>query len=578
MATLSTTGAGTAGDDQALGEEKKKVAWHGQPPQLRILEWVESERGNVWILVVYSVAIALLSLVLPVAVQAMVNTIAFGSLLQPVFVLGAIVFVALAFVAVLDAARTWVVEVVQRRIFVRLTSVAVHRLLRVKVEAFDSGHGPELVNRFFDVFNVQKGGAILLVDGLAILMQILVGMTLLALYHPLLLGFGVLILGAILFVLFPMGRGAVDTAIYESKAKYAMAAWLEELARFPSTFKTAPGAKLANERANELATKYLYYRGKHFRVLFRQIIGSVSLEAIASSALLIGGGWLVIDRQLTLGQLVAAELVLSGVVQGFSKIGKQLETFYDLMAAVDKLGYLTDLPLEASGKESLPAQATPASFEMSGVRFAYNSSAPILDRASWRLNPGDRIAITGASGSGKSSLLDLMYRYREPEAGRLEIDGHDYRDLNLDALRGQVLLVRDEGTFQGSVVENVRLGSEHSYTEVRDALNRVGLEAQVLALSDGLETELSTFGLPLSRSQCCRLILARAVLQKPRLLLIDEVLDSLVDTPGGEQLCRLILDKSNPWTVVVTTRNATVAGMCDREFTVENGQIREVLR
>lgn len=578
MATLSTTaGAGASGDDHSL-TYKKKTAWHGQPPQLRAFEWVEAERGNVWILVVYSIAIALLSLVAPIAVQAMVNTIAFGSLLQPVVVLGLIVFVALTFVAVLDAARTWVVEVVQRRIFVRLTSVAVHRLLRVKVEAFDSGHGPELVNRFFDVFNVQKGGAILLVDGLAILMQILVGMALLAVYHPLLLGFGVLILGAILFILFPMGRGAVDTAIYESKAKYAMAAWLEELARFPSTFKTAPGMKLANERANELASKYLYYRAKHFRILFRQIIGSVSLEAIAFSALLIGGGWLVIDRQLTLGQLVAAELVLSGVVQGFSKIGKQLETFYDLMAAVDKLGYLTDLPLEDSGKESLPPAATPASFEMSGVRFAYNAGAPILDRASWRLNPGERIAITGASGSGKSSLLDLMYRYREPEAGRLEIDGHDYRDLKLEALREQVLLVRDEGAFEGTVVENVRLGSEHTYTEVREALSRVGLETQVMALSDGLETKLSTFGIPLSRSQCCRLMLARAILQKPRLLLIDEVLDALVDTPGGEQLCRLILDRANPWTVVLTTRNAAVAGMCDREFTIQDGQIREVLR
>jgi ABC-type bacteriocin/lantibiotic exporter with double-glycine peptidase domain len=573
MATLSTA----VSEDIAPSKEKK-TAWYGQPPQLRIFEWIEAERGNVWILIVYSVGIALLSLVSPVAVQAMVNTIAFGSLLQPVFVLGAIVFVALAFVAVLDAARTWVVEIIQRRIFVRLTSVAVHRLLRVKVEAFDSGHGPELVNRFFDVFNVQKGSAVLLVDGLSILMQILVGMTLLALYHPLLLGFGVVLLGAIVFILFPLGRGAVDTAIYESKAKYSMAAWLEELARFPSTFKTAPGAKLASERANELATQYLYYREKHFKVLFRQIIGSVSLEAIASSALLIGGGWLVIDRQLTLGQLVAAELVLSGVVSGFSKIGKQLETYYDLMAAVDKLGYLTDLPLEPSGKESLPESSGPAAFEMSGVDFTYNSAAPILERASWRLNPGDRVAITGASGSGKSSLLELMYGFREPEAGRLEIDAHDYRDLKLDALRAQVQLVRDEGAFQGSVLENVRLGADRSYPEVREALGRVGLEAQVLALPQGLETELSTFGLPLSKSQCCRLILARAILQKPRLLLIDEVLDTLVDTPGGEQLCRLILDRSNPWTVAVTTGNPAVAAMCDREFTIDNGQIREVLR
>jgi ABC-type bacteriocin/lantibiotic exporter with double-glycine peptidase domain len=574
MATVSASSAA----EEATSTYAAR-AWHGEPPKDRVFGWIDSERGNVWTLAIYSIAIALLSLVLPVAIQALVNTIAFGSLLQPVVVLGTIVFVALAFVAVLDALRTWVVEIIQRRIFVRVTSVAVHRLLRVKVESFDSGHGPELVNRFFDVVTVQKGGAVLLVDGLAILTQILVGMTLLAVYHPLLLGFGVVILGAIVVILFPMGRGAVDTAIYESKAKYAVAAWLEELARFPSTFKTGPGAKLANERANELAGRYLYYRGKHFRVLFRQIIGSVSLEAVASSALLIGGGWLVIERQLTLGQLVAAELVLTRVVGSFSKIGKHLETYYDLLAAVDKLGYLMDLPLESTGREVLPASTGPARFEMTGVSFVYDSGVPVFDRASWRVNAGERVAITGASGSGKSSLLDLIYRFRDPEVGRLEFDSHDYRDLNLEALRSQIQLVRDEGAFQGTVIENVRLGEKsYSLLEVREVLAKVGIEQQVLSLPNGLETELSTFGLPLSKSQCCRLILARAILQKPRLMLIDEVLDSLVDLPGGEQLCRLILDKSNPWTVVVTTRNTLIASMCDREYTMEDGQIREVLR
>lgn len=558
-------------------EEKAISAqpWYGQPPKQRVFQWIDSERASIWTLVVYSIAIAFLSLVLPIASQAMVNTIAFGSLIQPVVILALVVFVALGFSAVLEGMRTWVMEILQRRIFVRVTSVAVHRLLRVRLEAFDAGHGPELVNRFFDVVTVQKGGATLLVDGLAIVIQTVVGLLLLAVYHPFLLGFGVLILVSIIFVLFPLGRGAVATAIYESKAKYAVAAWLEELARFPATFKTEAGAKLALSRANNLAGDYLYYRGKHFRVLFRQIMGAVSLEALSSAALLAGGGWLVIERQLTLGQLVAAELVLARVVGSFSKIGKQLENYYDLLAAVDKLGYLTDLPLEDEGREPLQALPGPAKFSMSGVDFTYDSGLRVFENAACAVDPGERVAVTGPTGAGKSTLMDLICRFREPSSGRLELDGVDYRDVTLTSLRAQIQLVRDEGVINATILEDVRLGDDKlSSQDVRQALQQVGLEDQILAFPEGLETELSTGGQPLSKSQCNRLLLARAIIQKPRLLLLDEVLDALVDTPDGKALCRWVLDRSHPWSVIVITRSAEVAGMCDRQYTLVDGQFR----
>ena len=180
---------------------------------------------------IYSVAIGLLSLVVSVAVQSLVNTVAFGNLLQPLFVLTLVVLAGLGFSGVLQGLRTFVVELLQRRIFVRISSDVVHKLLRAKVEAFDGHHGPELVNRFLEVVTVQKSGALLLIDGLSILMQTSIGMILLAVYHPWLLAFDVLLFLAILVVLFPMGRGAVATSILESKAKYELVAWLEEIAR-----------------------------------------------------------------------------------------------------------------------------------------------------------------------------------------------------------------------------------------------------------------------------------------------------------------------------------------------------------
>lgn len=547
-------------------------------PSQRLFNWIRAEKRDLWAMVAYSIAIGLFTLAVPVATQAMVNTIAFGSVLQPVVLLGLVVLIALGFSSVLRSLRSWVVEVIQRRVFVRVTSDAVHRLLGVKIEAYDPGHGPELVNRFFEVVTIQKSGSLLLVDGLTILMQTLVGLILLAVYHPLLLAFGVVILVSIVVILFPLGSGAVPTAILESKAKYSIAAWLEELARFPATFKSAAGTALAVRRADQLTTEYLRYRAQHFRVLFRQIIGSFALESLSSAVLLAAGGYLVIQRQLTLGQLVAAELILAVVVGSFSKFGKQLETYYDLLAAVDKLGYLTDLPMEASGPEAIPGGG-PALFEMRDAHFAHATGATILDGTNLRVEPGERVAITAPGGTGKSSLLDLIYGVRQPASGRLRIDGLDYRDIRLDSFRQQVQLVRGAEVFQGTVRDNVSMGDPGlAPQDVRDALASAGLLEEILRLPDGLETPLTTGGLPLSHSQCLRLVLARAIVHRPRLLLIDEALDYLIETAGGEALCQRVFAPGNRWTAIVATRHPVVASLCDRQLQLESGKIVEVAR
>ena len=268
----------------------------GQPrldPLVRLRALLEGERRTLWVAVVYSAVIGLLSLVLPVAVQSLVNTIAFGSVLQPLVVLTLFVFVALGFSTALNAMRAFVVEVIQRSIFARVATDVTWRLIRVRADAFDRYHGPELVNRFFDTVTVQKSASLLLIDGLSILMQTLIGMILLAIYHPWLAAFDVLLILAMLAIIFALGRGAIGTSIRESKAKCAL-----ELARTAGgpfiTFKSPGGPEYAVRRSQRLLEDYLTYRSKHFRILVRQIIGSFALQAIASSALLGIGGWLVI--------------------------------------------------------------------------------------------------------------------------------------------------------------------------------------------------------------------------------------------------------------------------------------------
>ncbi len=534
---------------------------------------MSAERQDLAVVTIYSIVVGLLSLALPVAVQSLVNTVAFGTVLQPLVVLSILVFAALAFAAILQCLRLWVVEKIQRRVFSRLADQVGDRLLRVRLEAFDRQNGPELVNRFLDVVTVQKSVSLLLVDGLSLIMQVAIGMLLLAVYHPYLLAFDIVLLLLIVIVLFGLGRGAVRTSIAESHAKYDALAWLEEIARHHSAFRSRVAETYARNRTHELVRGYLRERAGHFKILMRQTAGTLTLQACAISALLGMGGWLVVQGQLTLGQLVAAELVVSMIVTSLVKFGKSLESFYDLQAAMDKLGYLTDLPVERTSGEPVQIPGAPAALRLRGVTFAYPGQLTFLSAPPIEIPPGGRVALHGLSGSGKSTFLDMMYALRNPSSGSLELDGIDYREYLLPDLRDRIVLVRDVDVFPGTVLDNVRLGTRADPLEVRRVLEKVGLLEQVSALPDGINTRLSTGGPPLSPSQAFRLVIARALLAKPRLLLLDEVLDQIQDLDIRGPLIHTLFDSDAPWTLVLTTERNALWPLCDQVFAFRAGRV-----
>lgn len=543
-------------------------------PLSRLRALLALERNDLAVAIVYSAAIGLLTLALPVATQSVVNTIALGNLAQPLLVLTILVFLGLALSTVLQGLRIWVVELLQRRVFVRVSSDAIQRLLRARSDAFEDHHGPELVNRFFDVVTLQKSGAALLLDGLSVAMQTVIGMVLLALYHPWLLAFDALLLVAIVLIIYPLGAGAVATSIEESKAKYAMAGWLQEIARHNTTFKSPAAAQMAMDKASDLAAEYLRHRVAHFRILLRQILGSLGITAIASAALLGAGGWLVMQRELTLGQLVAAELVVGLILSGFSKLGKHLELYYDLAAAIDKLGYLQDIPLEPSGAKALAPLVRPAALRLRNVWFAFAGQPALFEGVSWDVASGERVGLTGGIGRGKSTLLNLIYGLREAHIGSVQLNEADRREVARDDWRQSLALVRDVEIFEGTVERNVSLGRAGvDAAAIREALARVGLLEDVLALPLGLDTQLLTGGLPLSHGQAVRLMLARAIVAEPRLLLIDGTLDTIGTAPDFNIVVDMLFAPGTPWTVVVASLNPEVLRRCNRVFQIESGQL-----
>ena len=534
-------------------------------PMKRLVEALRLERSDVWTVVAFATAVGVLSIVTPAAIEALVNTVAFGAYLWPVIVLAGVMFAFLVLATLLRAMQLYVVECMQRRFFIRTADTFADHFARGEIEAFDGRNPTDIVNRFFEVASVQKALATLLVDGIGVVMITLVGLAVLAFYHPYLLTFAAVMAGLVFFLLFVLGIGGVRSSIDESYAKFDVAAWLEELAKCPHTFRFGRGGELAYRRADDLADAYLTARRRHFRVIWRQTLFAFFLEAVAMTVLLGLGGWLVINRQLTLGQLVAGELIVALVLAAISKSGKYIETFYDLQASLDKLGVIDQLPLERQGGETLPPSSEPMRVVVETRRWTPSQgtrSAEPLRRV--EINPGERVAVSGPSGSGKTRLLETLALLRVPAEGLLEFDGLDARSLDRPQTRLQLAYVGQAETFADTVAENIRVGrSDLSSTDIRRALEMVGLADTVARLPEGVGTPLASDGQPLSANDLSRLSIARAIAGRPRLLLINGMLDRL-DLRTCPQLVESLFDRSAPWTLVIVTARDDIKNRCDR--------------
>jgi len=541
---------------------------------MRVFRMLHGESHDIAVVFLYALAVGLCSLAIPVGVQSVVNSVAFGVVLQPLVVVTCLVGGVLLFSGVLRIMQLVVVEVLQRRLVVRISLALAERIPHVAFEQFRSKYGPEYVLRFLESFSAQKNVSALLLDGIALFFQVTVGLVLVSFYHPFFLVFSIVLALLLVLLVTPLGIGAVKTSIKASDAKYEVATWLQDLARVPILFKSNRGDSFALERADQLVGSYLEWRGKHFRVLLRQIVGSVTIQVLASTLLLGLGGWLVIKQQLTLGQLVAAELIIGVILSGVAKLGRYLDKFYELCASVAKLDALFDVPYEKESGSFFSPGGDPASLVVSNLVVRHdNHIEPILNGVSLAIAPGEKVAICGQNGAGKSILADCIYRISSATSGRIEIDGHDVREVHPLELRSEIALVRGIDLFHGTIEENLTLTSGSvSSSRVREALAMVGVLEDIYSLPDGLQTLLQGQAEPLSRGQAARLMIARAVLMDPRLIIIDGILDGIDESTVAGLLQELTGPKAR-WSLLVLTHERSVAHHFAKFYQLHKGRL-----
>lgn len=539
-------------------------------PLARCIELLRPEFRDILILILLALISGVLYLATPLAVDAVVNNIAFGGrdvvYLQALFTLSFALLVFLLFLGIIRASQHFVMEVVQRRLVMRMAADISYRLPRVKHDALNEKMKPDLVNRFFDILTVEKSGALLLLEGVNLVLGAVVGLFVLSFYHPFLFLFNLVLIALIVLIMFGLGQQAVRSKVKESYKKHALAGWLEQIALYPLLFRSDKGPEMACRRSDELGHEYLEARKAHFLILMRQIIGFLGLQAFANAALLSIGGYLVLQGELTLGQLVASELIVAGIVASFSSMGKHLEAFYDAMGSVDKLGYIVDLPIERQGGQSVADKASgqePFEVEFRKVSISFGSKKTILEDFSLIFPPGSRVAITGPLGSGTTTMLNLLFGLREPTSGQILVNGVDLRQWDLRTFRASTSLLRGEELFEGTVLENILVGRENiDLKEINEVLDRVNLIDKIAQLEDGLNTRLKVGATTLSFSSKVLLVLARVLVDPPSLMIVDRFLKELDDELRAKIVDELF-DRSRPWTLFLATWDKALIDRCD---------------
>jgi ATP-binding cassette subfamily B protein len=549
---------------------------HHPTPGERLFQMLRADRMDLIALLAYTVLASILMLAVPLTAQFAVNTIAAGVYLQPLVVLAAAVLIALGFVGVLRVLKLILLERLQQRVFARVALRLSELLPHIRHSALVDEYAPQLVNRFFDVITIQKALAKLLLDGPTSLLQVMLGLLLMALYSPYLLAFDIFLLLFVAFVIGVLGIGGLKSSIHESYQKYHVAGWLEELARCHRSFKMNGTTAFAIHKADDLVVEYVKARRRHFRVLLRQAIGNYLFRAIATTGTLAIGGALVINQQMTLGQLVAAEVIIVTVLEGLEKLIRMMETVYDLLTGVDKVGHITDLPVERSGGKPVPFNPDGAHVVCRNLRFAYHDGVEILSDLNLVLKPGERVSLVGKSGAGKSTLASLICGLIEPTIGVVQINGMDVRGANLESLRRAVALVSDSNEiFEGTIEENILMGRDHlPNQDVQWAIEVAQLSEELARLPEGLHTKLVSEGRNLSRGQIQRLLIARAIVARPQLLILDEAFTG-IDEKDKIEILTTLCSPQQKWTIIDISHDPEVVMFSETIHVLANGQIVE---
>lgn len=530
--------------------------------------FIGKERTILVTILTYAVAVGVFSLIIPLTVQELVNTFAFSVSPVMVLTLVGIMAVILIFVGMFRVLQFYATDILERRVFVRVALNLAQVLPRFKETTFHS----DSITRFFETVFMQRALANLFVDFTNVLVGGLIGMTLLALYHPYFLIFDVVLLGAGILIGI-LGKGGLRTTLQMSHAKYDAFHWFQEVADNLLHFKETNSSGLVLRKTDELVTAYVRARQSRFRVLLRQFIGSLSIQIMLHTGLLGTAGWLLSKGELTLGQLVAAEVIVSSMLINLDSVVKRSYVVYYFFTALTELDHLFSLPKDHAPLVSdfaIPQGETPGlHLSCSGMTSA-SSAWPVPLGLSFEARPGEKWSVICPTESIRHRVSLVLGGLEPPLSGTVRYNGIDLRSVSMNEInehRG-IVFGRDLRLFEGSLADNITMGRQGLESEdLLWALNFVHLEKEIDELPNGLQTIVAENGKNFTPSQQLRVLLARAIIPRPSLLILDGALHE-IPAEIRESILQHLSSRQLPWTVVIVTTDPSVKSYVQKYVTL----------
>ena len=528
------------------------------------------------IVVVYILAFlaGLVQLSVPLGIQSIINFVMAGSLSTSMIVLIALVVFGVFINGLLQIRQLQIIEKLKQKIFVRYSLEFGDRLPKLNIEKLDKEYLPEMVNRFFETVSLQKGMDKLLIDLPAASIQVLLGLTILAFYHPFFIAFGLFLLIIVLAILRFTSAGGLNTALLASGYKYGVAAWLQEVARTVKSFKYTKGTSLHLNKTDELVGNYLTARTQHFKILLTQFWSLISFKVIITASMLILGSYLLLNQQINIGQFIAADIIIISIIASIEKVIINLDSVYEAMVSVEKLGKITEAEEEKSGSLVLHANNEGVSIQFADVNFSYNGDKPVINKINFNVEKGEMIQIAGVSGAGKSTVLRLLTGAFTQYNGSVLIDGIPAANYDLKSLRQLTgILLGSQDIFYGTLLQNITMDSHKiTVSQVTKLADIVGLSAFVKDSKDGYDTVLQPVGLKLSGRVRKNILLMRALLGEHRLLLLEDPFDHL-EEPNKTNTIQYLRESKNV-TVLIASQDQQLSNYCNKVITLSrDGEI-----
>lgn len=527
-------------------------------------------------LYVFALFAGIVSLSLPLGIQAIINLIVAGQTTTSFYILVIIVVAGYGINSYLQILQISVVEILQRRVFARASFDFAYRAPRINTMSLRQIYAPELMNRFFDTLTIQKGMPKILIDFAGSSLQIIIGLVLLCFYHPFFILFGLLSVLLVGFIVKIFSSRGLRTALKQSKHKYEVAHWIEELARTMNAFKLAGSTRLPIEKVDAYTSKYLHAREAHFKSLLGHYYSILVFKVIITGIFLLLGGLLVIEQQMNIGQFVAAEIIVILLISNAEKLIFSLDAIYDMLTALEKMGNVTDMPLEGEGSIDLPQKGGKGmSVSVLNLSFGFSKDHYILKDISFSIESGENVLFTGSSGSGKHTLLHILVGMYTNYEGTVKVEGISIKNLSMEKLRDEVGdNLAKESIFHGSLLENITMGKPMELEQVMEVIKIAKLEKFLDRLENSLETVLSPEGKRLSQSIKMKILLARCIACQPRLILLNENFN-LIQLDERLDILRYLHQREHGWTVINLSNSTTYAEFYDRILFLDEGELKD---